>query len=394
MIELSKKEAARFMLLQQGLAGPHRFIGKSGVLEFICQAGSVQFDPIDVCGRSADLALLSRVKDYSPSMLQELLYIDRALIDHYDKMMSIFPVESWNLLAADMEHALPEGEQGELLAEAAKKVLAEMASGGPKKPTDFELNQKVEWYGWYGAPVKLAKAAFEHLYYRGEVLVHNKTRNIKIYDLAERILPEAVREKPRRKIDDSWYADMVKRRIRAVGLLWNKASDAWLGIRRNSLSVVQTTIERLLEAKSIFPIKVEGIKHTLFAATEDQRWLENVNDDFWRKKRRLELIAPLDSFMWDRRLIEALFDFSYRWEIYTPEAKRIYGYYTLPVLFGDRLVGRIEPYRDKDTLRARGLWLEQGVRLTRTMETSILKALGRLATMNGMVRVDTNLRLR
>ena len=125
------------------------------------------------------------------------------------------------------------------------------------------------------------------------------------YDLAERILPEAVREKPRRKIDDSWYADMVKRRIRAVGLLWNKASDAWLGIRRNSLSVVQTTIERLLEAKSIFPIKVEGIKHTLFAATEDQRWLENVNDDFWRKKRRLELIAPLDSFMWDRRLIEA-----------------------------------------------------------------------------------------
>jgi len=149
-----------------------------------------------------------------------------------------------------------------------------------------------------------------------------------------------------------------------------------------------------LEAKSIFPIKVEGIKHTLFAATEDQRWLENVNDDFWRKKRRLELIAPLDSFMWDRRLIEALFDFSYRWEIYTPEAKRIYGYYTLPVLFGDRLVGRIEPYRDKDTLRARGLWLEQGVRLTRTMETSILKALGRLATMNGMVRVDTNLRLR
>lgn len=382
------------MLLQQGLAGSYRFIGKSGTLDFIRQAGSVQFDPIDVSGRSADLTLLSRIKDYSLSMLRELLYVDRLLVDHYDKMMSIFPVESWNLLAADMEHALPEGEKGDLLAETAAKVLAEMASSGPKAPADFDLHEKVEWYGWYGAPVKLAKAALEYLYYRGEVLVHDKRRNIKIYDLAERILPEAVREKPRRQMDESWYAEMVLRRIRAVGLLWNKASDAWLGIRGNSRSVLQAAIDRLLAEKLIFPIEVEGIKHTLFAATEDQHWLGKLEGDFWTKKKRLEFIAPLDSFMWDRRLIEALFDFSYRWEIYTPEAKRVYGYYTLPVLFGDRLVGRIEPYRDGDTLRCRGLWLEQDVRLTQTFQTSIMKALGRLAEMNGLANVDTNLHMR
>ena len=95
MRTLSIRQARRFLLLKNGLIGGYRFKGKQGALDYVRQAGCVQYDPVDLCGRSADLTLLSRVKGYRKQDLQSLLYEDRALIDYFDKQLSILPAQDW-----------------------------------------------------------------------------------------------------------------------------------------------------------------------------------------------------------------------------------------------------------------------------------------------------------
>ena len=109
-------------------------------------------------------------------------------------------------------------------------------------------------------------------------------------------------------------------------------------------------------------------------------------------KPRMSFIAPLDPLMWDKDLIYALFDFRYSWEIYTPAVKRKYGYYTLPVIFGDHFIGRIEavPDRKKGVLEVRGLWLESGVRKTLKLSRSLERTLANFAKFNGCTAVDTS----
>ena len=106
MFKLNNNQARQFMLLKHGLIGEYKFTGKQGIIDFIRQAGCVQFDPVDICGRNADIILNSRVGDYKKEMLDELLYKDRRLIDYYDKHLSVFPVED---APAFFEHKLGGG---------------------------------------------------------------------------------------------------------------------------------------------------------------------------------------------------------------------------------------------------------------------------------------------
>ena len=116
----------------------------------------------------------------------------------------------------------------------------------------------------------------------------------------------------------------------------------------------------------------------------DRPMLDAVMADRAPLKERLEFLAPLDPLLWDRRLIEALWGYRYSWEIYTPADKRKYGYYVLPVLYGDRFIGRIEPKADRQakTLAVRNVWLEPGVRQTRKLSEKIESAARRLARFN------------
>ena len=130
---------------------------------------------------------------------------------------------------------------------------------------------------------------------------------------------------------------------------------------------------------------MEGLRFPLYVLSTDLPLLESVRSGQADCKARLEFLAPLDPMLWDRKLIEALFGFQYSWEIYTPASKRKYGYYVLPVLYGDRLVGRIEPKTDRkaNSLTVQNIWFEPGVRQTKTLSGMIDKAVCRLARFNG-----------
>lgn len=377
---LTKAEARKFILFKQGLLGNYRFTGKDGIMDFIRQAGCIQFDPIDVCGKNAEIVLHSRVSGFTKTMLYELLYVDRKLLDYFDKNLAVIPVENWKYFGREREsHRNWERSHGEI-QQVHDEIIAEISRRGPVRSADLNLPQKVDWY-W--SETKLSRAALEHMYFSGELAIHHKDGNLKYYDLIGNCVPEEILEEA-----DPYPCDhehrkwRVLQRIGSVGLLWNRASDAWLGIPGLKAKERNDIFMELLDEDCIAPVRVEGINDTLYCRAEDRKIVDQICQE--KYKKRCELIAPLDNMMWDRNLIRAIFDFEYKWEIYTPQAERKYGYYVLPVLYGDRFVGRIEAVYDRKSrkLNVVNLWYEPGIKLTKAMEKGIWSAVKRFERFN------------
>lgn len=390
MLKLSVREARRFLLLHHGLLGEHRFVGKEGALQFVRQAGCIQFDPVDACGRNAELTLQSRVKGCTKKTLYELLYEDRALIDYPDKMLAIFPVEDWPYFSRYRMASYACGRQFEGLEALEKTALSYIEENGPVTSEDLPIEGEIEWHSaihwsgnWHGKS-NAARSVLEQLYSVGDLVIHHKQGARKAYDLASRHIPQEILHAPDPNEDEQAHlAWRVLRRIGAVGMLWNRPSDAWLGIWNMDAAARNAAFETLLACGEIFPVQVEGVRGTFYIRERDRAALETAMSSVVLKPR-CEAIAPLDPMMWDRKLIQAIFGFAFSWEIYTPAAKRKYGYYVLPLIYGEEFVGRVEAVREEKAgvLRVKHIWLEDGVRRTKKLETAIQSAMKRLAKFN------------
>lgn len=386
VLTLTNEQARRFLLVKQGLIGEYKFSGKQGVLDFIRQAGCIQFDPIDVCGKNPELVLQSRVKGFTKQLLSSLLYEERLLLDYFDKNLAIILTTDWPYFRRYREAYRTGGRshnQVNAVCDTIKRIVRER---GPVSSADLDFNDKVDWY-WNAT--KLSRAALETMYFRGDLVVHHKKGAVKYYDLAENCIPvellRAVEPYPDELEHQKWR---VLRRIGGVGLLWNKPSDAWLNIRGLKTSERNEIFKRLLNEEKILEIMVEGIKDQLYCLATDRGILATVMEEP-ELNTRCELIAPLDNLLWDRRLIKALFDYDYKWEIYTPVAQRKFGYYVLPLLYGDRFIGRVEAIRDREeeTLVIKNIWYETGVKRTKKLEAAIDKCFQKFADFNECQRV-------
>lgn len=222
-------------------------------------------------------------------------------------------------------------------------------------------------------------------------MIHHKQGARKYYALATEYIPRQILESPDPIADESAHRKWrVLRRITAVGLLWNKPSDAWLNIWGLKAKERTQVFEELQEEGAIFPVKVEGVNPLLYCNVKDMPFLEKVLKGTVRAgngpqfKPRCEFLAPLDCFLWDRNLISALFGFDYKWEIYTPAAQRKYGFYVLPILYGERFVGRIEAVADKKAgvLTVKNIWFEPDVKQTKKLLTAVEGCIKRFAKFN------------
>jgi len=385
-IELTREEARRYLLIKQGLTGDCRFAGKEGILRFARQAGCIQFDPIDVCGKNAELVLQARVPDFTKSMLDELLYEDRKLIDYFDKNLAILPVEDWPFFARTREAYRNDTRSRELVDQVKGEVLEAVLEKGSVSSKDLQLKESVDWY-W--SPTTLSRAALETLYFRGELVVHHKKGTIKAYGAADRLIEPAFLTAPDpNETEESYRKWQVERRIGSVGLLWNKPSDAWLGIRGLKGGARNEAFAALIAEGRIVEAAVEGIREPLYLRKEDVPLARQAKSPD-KLKKRVEFIAPLDNLLWDRRLIKSVFDFEYKWEIYTPAAERKYGYYVLPVLYGTRFVGRIELVvnRKRRELELRHYWPEPGIRTDARFDRKLAERLERFARFHLCERV-------
>lgn len=374
MMQIPKEQAKRFMLSKHGLLGSRRFAGKDGIMEYVKQVGGVQYDPVDVCGKSHELALVARVSKFTRAMLFELLYEDRKLLDFYDKNMCIVQLEDWPCLAYVRRYYGHHGRSKEEIDAIIPQLLQTIHERGHATSQELEMKERVDWY-W--SETSLSRAALETLYYRGDLVIHHKKGTIKSYALTSDCLPSSITQaKEPFATEQERYTWQVERRIGAVGMLANGASDAWLGINGMKAAERAKAFADLLTGGRIVPVQVDGLKKELYVKAEDISLLKACAKPS-AKARRVRLLPPLDCMLWDRKLIEALFGFSYKWEIYTPDVQRKYAKYVLPVLYGERFAGRIELDNDRrnKVLHLHRFWPEADFRMIAGFEKQLMAEL-------------------
>lgn len=219
---------------------------------------------------------------------------------------------------------------------------------------------------------KLSSAALDYLYCTGELSVNDKKGVQKYYDFTENVIPKEHLNKNEFLTDDEFLDWYVKRRIKCVGLLWNKKGGAWLGHYLYDNKTREQIINRLVENQELKTVYIEGINAPFYYLPEGECFFNSFED-----KNYVRFLAPLDNMLWDRELVRKVFDFDYSWEVYTPVIKRKFGYYVLPVLYGNDLIARFEPEKCKkgEPFTIKKWWWEPGVTVTDDMLEHIHRAI-------------------
>lgn len=374
-LTISKTHARRFLLAHQRLWPPRSFLGKSGIQEYIQHVGCIQFDPINVVGRNPDLVLQSRITAYRPGLLDELLYHDRTLCDGFDKVSSIYLTADRPYFARHRARMVQQhGDPTSQPMQIAPLVLQAIGERGPLSSTDIKHGSSLNW-SW-GQNSSLVRASMEVLYAMGQLGIHHRVHTRRYFDLIERLLPGEVLSAPDPNVSQEDYQNWhVLRRVGGLGLANSSAAEYWLGILGVKSQVRRETLWRLVESGRIAAVEVEeNLGRTFFIRTADLPTLEASVDDS-ADKPRSAFLGPLDNLTWDRKLLRWIFDFDYIWEVYKPVAQRKYGYYVLPVLYGDEFVARFDPAFDKKTRRLtiNNWWWEAGVNADENMQASLLE---------------------
>ncbi len=318
--------------------------------------GSIQFDPLDVAGRNHDLVLQARIGGYRRELADELLYGRRTLFETYNKSLNLLPTRELPFYRLTWQKAL-EGRAGTLVAEQAalaEKILGEIRDQGPKCSLDFEREAAIAW--WWG-PTTAVRAVLEALCVSGVVSLSRREGNRRYYDLTERLYPAQLLAE--QVTERAQVAHKLLSRHRAHGLLGSSGSgELWSGTGMAPLRAELRA--EMVESGRLVPMTVEGVRGQRFVLADELPTLDRAEREAEAGQQlgSVSFIAPLDPLMWDRTLLGPLYDFDYIWEVYTPAAKRRWGYYVLPVFFGDRFVGRIEPRLDRRSGRARILGLD------------------------------------
>jgi uncharacterized protein YcaQ len=324
-------------------------------------------------------------------MLNQLMHVDHEALVLWDKMAAIVLREDWPAFARRRammvkQHGGPEKAE----MQVAPYVLDEIRKRGPLSSRDIEHDASVDW--WWGRKKRLVGASLEVLSAMGIVLTHHRVRSERVFDLAERILPPEVLNAPDPNLRDEDYEDWhVLRRIGSMGLApATGAPEYWWGIMGVKGTAARAAVlSRLAERGEAIPVQVGGVaKRVFFIRAVDTPTLEAAGEG--RATEAAAFIAPLDNVTWDRELLQQVFGFDYCWEVYKPKEKREYGYYVLPVLYGDRFVARAEPVFDKRTkvLRIVGWWWEDGVRPDTAMKEALATCTREFASYLGAARVE------
>ena len=378
--------------MKQGLFGDYRFVSKKGAYDYIRQAGCIQYDPVDSVGKNAELTLQSRVRGFRKKQLYDLLYKDRLLFDYPDKEISIIPMEDWPYFHRYRQICRENGKQFDGLSEYEDYAMEYIRKNGYVNSSTLPIDGAMRWYSsihwsgdWYGAKTNTARSVLEQLYTTGDLIIHHKDGSRKYYDVAEKYVPEELLMSDEPFPDDYDHLKWrIKRRIGAVGMLWNRNSTAFLGLWGLTAEMRNAIFDDLLASQEIMEIRVEGIRLPFYILGEDCELLDRANDPSCRSSR-CEFLAPLDPMLWDRDLIRKIFDFDYSWEIYTPKEKRVYGYYVLPLLYGERLVGRIEAGKENGVMKIANIWFEKDIRRTKRILQAVKRRMKGFARFNDCI---------
>lgn len=375
---LSLQDARHLQLAAQGLLTPRRAkASPSDLLACIRRMALLQIDTISVVARSPYLVLFSRLGHYDPRWLEQLL-ADGEIYEYWAHEACFVPREDYRLLRHRMLDPAAMGWKfsaqwlkthgGEI-----EQIVERIRRDGPVRASDFERKEGKGngWWDW-----KPEKRHLEVLFTAGRLMVRERRNFQRVYDLAERVMPEWNDERDLPSIEQA-QRDMVRASCRALGLVKTGWVADYYRLKRGKYDAL---LHQLADEGELLPVRVEGWQHGAFvhASLADELALAQ---DGSLKATHTAVLSPFDPLVWDRKRASELFGFDYRIECYTPAPKRQYGYFVLPLLHRGKLVGRMDAkaHRKEGVFEVKSLYLEQGVRVTRTLAQDLGKALQKLA---------------
>ncbi|MBK8417362.1 crosslink repair DNA glycosylase YcaQ family protein [Candidatus Villigracilis saccharophilus] len=398
MDTISQLTFRRFILGQQGLWPGRRFKGLNGAESALRQMQGLQLDPLTMVARSQDIAMYGRVLNYKPAHLYKMAYQQRKAFD-YGGWLFMYPMSEFPYWGLPMKHRRQHGIHYESFrhppAELVKHVLDELRERGPLGNRDFE-GAKVSAWSYRGR--KEASIALFYLWLTGEVMITNRKGFDRIYDLRERVLPREFDF----EVTDSEAEDFfIRKSIAFLGMArentWRTDLSGYLN-RDVSREEAKTRIESLIEQGVVARVRVENSKDSYLYLNSDQPHLSELEAGRIPKKwkpagpstqEEVTFLAPLE-IVSARGRSKKVFNFEYLWEVYKPAHLRRWGYYTLPILYGDDLVARLDPKLDRrtNTLHVLGFWLEDDAPKDEAFASALAKGLRRFADMIDAKKFD------
>jgi uncharacterized protein YcaQ len=380
------------MLAAQGLdRAPEKPAIKADVLDAIRRMGALQIDTIHVVNRSPYLVLWSRLGDYQPEWLDELLD-EGSLFEYWAHAACFLPIEDYPLHRRRLLDSIKNGvwptkwavkfikENPELI----ERIRTHIRENGAVRSADFENknHQTGGWWNW-----KEEKDALEALFYTGEVMIARRQNFQRVYDLRERVL--AGREEAALPSSEELERTLILRSVQALGV----AFPGWVhDYYRQPRKGMPQKLEKLAADGLLQKVEVVGFEEMAYIHPSHYGLLDEAASG------KLEptlttILSPFDPLVWDRQRARELFDFDYMIECYTPAAKRRYGYFSLPILHRGRLIGRLDAkaHRAEGIFEIKSLHLEPGVQMGEDSVNELATVLQRLARWHGTTEVSVGL---
>ncbi|MBL4624463.1 MAG: YcaQ family DNA glycosylase [Flavobacteriales bacterium] len=332
---------ARNLVLQQ-----HRLGVSAATDEVLQNLGYIQIDTLSVSARAQHHTVFSRNTNYQQSELNDLVK-SRKAYEYWSHAASYLPIGDYRF-SLFRKQQFKNGEQHWFKKDkkTMQYVLDRIKAEGPLQSKDFKHHEKSkEWYDW-----KPSKVALEQLFMEGKLMVTERVNFQKVYDLTERVLPADVdTESP---TINEFCIHLIDRTIQSHGLVTEKE----IGYLRKGIKpVLADALAKKVKSEELVEVKIEGIKAIYYSKKE---LVENLQAE----KSAVYILNPFDNLVIQRSRLKTVFNFDYQIECYVPEPKRKFGYYCLPILYGNRFIGRLDPKADRKTgvFHVKKLWFEDG----------------------------------
>jgi hypothetical protein len=399
MIIVSARTARRFVLGKQGLWPGRRWKGKRGTIRAIRACEAVQLDPLNMLARSQDIVLHSRVLEYRPEHLSQVAYHERRFFD-YGGWLAMYPMQDLPYFRVHMERRKHEKRVEDFILsnpELFEQVRAELRNRGPLGNRNLDGNK----VGWNYRGRKDTSLALFDMWLTGELMIHHREGFERVYDFRENIAPKELDHVASEKDAEEFFA---RKAVSFHGLLREAGMRISLDYDmrcKYGREEVRRLLDRWVEAGRLARIQLEGMREIFLVLGEDVQMLETLEKGKapkeWKPKETTTLdevtfLSPLD-IVSARGRAKKLFGFEYVWEVYTPAHKRRWGYYVLPILYGDDLVARLDPKLDRKTmtLEIKGFWHEEDAPVRDAdFANALAKGLIRLAKFLEVRRVTTD----
>ena len=388
--------ARRLAITKQRLSGPEPAATREGIMETVRSIGCLQLDPISVVARNHLLVLWSRLGSYRVEELDALLWEERKLFEYWAHAASLvlteeYPIQMRGMRWHHTDQAGWEAREKEWLEKKSsfrEYVLGEIRERGPLQAKEFADTSSSSWTSTNWSDERNITGMLDRLWMRGEVMVAGRKNGQRLWDLAERVLPDWT---PREALSDRNCTHIAAQKsLRMLGVATSKhIKNNYTRYRYPHLSQVM----RGLEHEGVIQKVAVGddgniLPGTWYIHRDDLPILEEIEAGDWQP--RTTLLSPFDNLIAYRERTEALFDYRFRVEIYVPKHRREYGYYVMSILHGDRIIGRIDPVMDRKAkrLNINAVYAEPYAPMTTEAAQCIASSIANLATFLGARSID------